>query len=229
MVPGLPVKRLVVGLNVCESAPVGIVELGVVEDVVRLHAELQFADAVTREVEVLGEDQVGVVGPGAVVGVAPHVAELADGLLAEGGAGVLIPDRKAVEAGCSSGVGRLKPGDLQRNVGAGVETVAAGAPERVGAADSEVVREAGGDGRDAGDLPAGEREVLGAVPTGAVEDRRGVDGSEDQTLTRIEGGVSVVQAGLVAMSCGFLAMSRRFSATKKRRPEAPSFDRDVVS
>jgi hypothetical protein len=47
-----------------------IVELGVVEDVVGLHAELQFADAVTREVEVLGQDQVGVVDPGTVLGVA---------------------------------------------------------------------------------------------------------------------------------------------------------------
>src|SRR5271156_577313 len=53
-------------------------ELRVIEDVIALHAELEADDAILREDEVLGEDHVGVVDAGAMVGIAVDVAEGAD-------------------------------------------------------------------------------------------------------------------------------------------------------
>src|SRR5436309_11104759 len=53
-------------------------ELRVVKDIVAFHADLQIADVVARQREVLGDDEVGIVDSGTVVLVPDDVAEAAD-------------------------------------------------------------------------------------------------------------------------------------------------------
>ena len=61
-----------------------IQELGVVEDVVAFHADLQRPHTIARQREVLGDDEIRIVDSGTVVPVASDVAEAADGLSCEG-------------------------------------------------------------------------------------------------------------------------------------------------
>ena len=64
----------------------GLGELRVVEDVVAFHTELERADTIARQREVLGEDEVGVVDARAMVLVSPAlVAEGAECLSSKAG------------------------------------------------------------------------------------------------------------------------------------------------
>ena len=69
---------------------VRIAELGVVEDVVALHTDLELAEAVRRQVEVLREDQVGAIQAGTMVRITVNVAEGTDRLLGEVGLGTRL-------------------------------------------------------------------------------------------------------------------------------------------
>lgn len=60
-------------------------ELGVIEDVVTLHAELEGAGPILRDGEVFSEDQVGVVDSRSVIPIAALVSECADRLRNEAG------------------------------------------------------------------------------------------------------------------------------------------------
>jgi hypothetical protein len=59
-----------------EKFAVGIQELRVVEDVVPFHADPQRADAIARQREVLGYDEVGIVDSGTVVPVRATLPKL---------------------------------------------------------------------------------------------------------------------------------------------------------
>lgn len=148
--------RVEEGLDGAAYGAAGVVEVGVVEDVVALHTNLEAHGAVSTEVEVLGDDQVGVDAARAVVPVAADGTELTErspgkaGTLGHEPPGAVRSGNKGSRVSANEGAG------LVGLIGAGIEAPRRRAPERVRGTSTvrDIEREARSENRDTAHLPA---------------------------------------------------------------------------
>ena len=195
-----------------------------IEDVVAFHTELDVAAAFAREADVFRDDDVGVEETGAVVGGCGECCRRSRRVHRRKRRWVRwrwfrrrrSSSIRRVDRGCG-GCRRWRGGDLLGDVRASVVGGVGGAPEGVGSAVtaiSDVKWEAGGEGGDTADLPAGAEEVARRERVPSDFERDFVDGREYEAVAGVVLGVAVVELGvvLVVAACTAFAKARVFEA-----------------